>query len=63
MIRNSKRNGRGIFYYQDGSYYSGNWKDNQMHGKGSLYYSNGRLAYEGHWFMDSFHGKGKIYND
>lgn len=33
-----------------------------MHGKGSLYYSNGQLAYEGSWYMDSFHGKGRIYN-
>ena len=34
-----------------------------MHGKGSLYYSDGKIAYEGQWLMDSFHGKGKIYND
>lgn len=63
QIKNGKRNGRGLFYYNDGSYYEGYWRDNKMHGKGSLYYSNGSLAYDGNWYMDNFHGKGKIYND
>ena len=34
-----------------------------MHGKGNLYYSNGKTAYEGSWYLDDFHGHGKIYND
>lgn len=34
-----------------------------MHGKGNLYYSNGKLAYEGDWRMDEFHGYGKVYNE
>lgn len=62
-IKCGKRNGKGLFYYNDGSYYEGYWRDNKMHGKGSLYYSNGSLAYDGNWYMDNFHGKGKIYND
>ena len=57
------RNGHGKFYYQEGSYYDGQWKDNKMHGQGKLYYSNGALAYEGQWYMDEFHGLGKVYND
>ena len=56
------RNGFGKFYYNEGSVYEGNWKDNLMHGKGNLYYSNGKLAYEGDWRMDEFHGQGKVYN-
>lgn len=33
-----------------------------MHGKGNLYYSDGKIAYEGDWRMDEFHGSGKVYN-
>lgn len=29
---NGKRNGQGTFYYKDGGYYQGNWKDNMMNG-------------------------------
>lgn len=57
------RNGRGKFYYQEGSFYDGEWRNNNMHGMGRLYYSNGKLAYEGEWFTDQFHGRGKVYND
>lgn len=57
------RNGKGKFYYQEGSYYDGEWKNNNMHGYGKLYYSNKKLAYEGEWFIDQFHGHGKVYND
>jgi hypothetical protein len=32
------RNGRGKFYYQDGGYYEGMWRDNKMDGWGKLYY-------------------------
>lgn len=46
------RNGFGKFYYKEGSVYEGNWRDNLMHGKGNLYYSDGKLAYEGDWRMD-----------
>ena len=34
-----------------------------MHGKGTLYYSNGKVAYEGDWKEDEFHGVGKVYNE
>ena len=61
-MKNGKRNGKGKFFYQDGSYYDGFWKDNKMHGEGSLYYYNGRLAYKGQWYLDDFHGKGEFYN-
>jgi len=46
------RHGQGSFYYQEGGYYEGNWKNNKMNGFGRLYYDNGRLAYEGQWYMD-----------
>ena len=62
-MKNGKRCGKGTFYYKDGTYYKGTWKDNKMHGKGCLYYANNVLAYEGGWYMHSLHGSGKIYND
>lgn len=57
------RNGRGKFYYQDGGYYEGSWKNNKMDGYGKLYYEGGKLAYEGYWLQDEFNGLGKVYND
>lgn len=57
------RNGRGKFYYQDGGYYEGHWRNNKMDGFGKLYYEGGKLAYEGYWSQDEFNGQGKVYND
>lgn len=57
------RNGRGKFYYQDGGYYEGQWRNNKMDGEGRLYYEGGKLAYEGSWAQDEFNGAGKVYND
>jgi len=34
-----------------------------MQGKGTLYYSNGRIAYQGEWKNDSLSGKGILYNE
>lgn len=59
---NGLRHGQGIFYYQDGGHYEGEWKFNKMNGYGRLYYQSDRLAYEGQWLDDQFHGKGKLYN-
>jgi len=30
------RNGYGVFYYNEGGKYKGNWINNKMHGKGTL---------------------------
>jgi antitoxin component YwqK of YwqJK toxin-antitoxin module len=46
------RHGRGKFFYQDGGYFDGEWKKNQMHGWGKLFYEGGQLAYEGNWAHD-----------
>lgn len=48
------RHGSGKFFYQDGGYYSGDWFENKMHGKGVLSYSSGVVAYDGDWHMDKF---------
>lgn len=46
------REGYGTFYYKDGGYYQGEWKQNLMNGNGRLYYDNDHLAYEGQWYND-----------
>lgn len=33
-----------------------------MHGKGTLYYADGRIAYQGDWRNDALCGKGILYN-
>lgn len=60
---NSKRHGKGIFYYAEGGYYNGEWRDNTMHGYGKLYYPSGQIAYAGYWFQDKFHGYGELHNE
>lgn len=34
------KNGEGIYYYLDGSYYEGKWKEDKCHGKGFEYYND-----------------------
>lgn len=60
---NGMRDGKGKFFYKEGSYYDGEWLKNKMHGYGVLYYPNGMVAYEGEWKEDEFDGKGIVYND
>ena len=57
------RSGYGIFHYNGGGKYCGDWKDSKMHGKGTLYYADERIAYQGDWRNDSLNGKGKLYNE
>lgn len=35
-----KKNGEGIYYYRDGSYYKGNFVNGKKCGQGSLTFSN-----------------------
>ncbi len=56
------RDGYGKLSFSDGAYYEGQWKDNSMHGKGTLYYSEENKAYEGEWFEDKFNNFGHLFN-
>lgn len=62
-MKDGQRHGFGKFYYKNGGYYEGSWRNNTMNGKGKLYYDNGKLAYDGQWYQNEFHGIGKVYND
>lgn len=33
-----------------------------MHGKGTLYYANNKIAYQGDWIEDHLWGYGTLYN-
>ena len=54
------REGLGNYFFNNGSYYKGEWKEGAKHGKGKLeivdYY-----VYEGEWRDDMKHGTGEQY--
>ena len=54
------REGKGIFYYNDGGRYEGDWKNDVKEGKGIGYFNNGN-RYEGDWKNDLKEGKGIFY--
>jgi len=56
-----------ILYYSGNRFtvgvkYVGGFKNNQMHGHGSLSYDN-KLIYYGQWYKSTKHGKGISYNE
>ena len=60
QIKNNKREGKGIFYWNVGDRYKGQWKNDLKEGKGIYYYNNGD-RYEGDWKNDLKEGKGIYY--
>lgn len=57
-----KKQGRGLFTYEDGSKYEGDWEDDVRCGFGSLTTKIGEIEYEGEWVNDKFHGNGNLHN-
>lgn len=47
-----KMQGKGVYYYSDGSVYDGMWVAGKMQGKGSFIYPNGN-KYDGDFFVSS----------
>ena len=60
QILNNKREGRGIFYFNDGDKYEGEWKNDFRHGKGIFYYNEGD-RYEGDFKNNKRDGRGIYY--
>ena len=48
--------------YEEGSFYEGNFHNDNMSGKGTLYYHENQPAYDGEWCEDQFHGAGILFN-
>ena len=60
QMLNGKREGKGIFYYNDGGRYEGNWKNNFKEGKGIDFFINGN-RFEGNFKKGKREGKGIVY--
>jgi hypothetical protein len=60
---NHKREGYGIFIYNNGEYYRGQWLNDKRDGKGILYYENKKIKYQGEFLNDEFNGNGLFYFD
>ena len=41
--------GKGIYYFNNGEKYDGEWKNNLKEGKGIMYDKNGKLKFDGEW--------------
>ncbi|MEM6718201.1 MAG: glycosyltransferase family 39 protein [Bacteroidota bacterium] len=54
--KDDKRNGFGIYVWEDGQKYEGNWKDDVRHGKGTLSFENGETL-EGTWTAGKLNGE------
>jgi len=55
-------NGFGVYDFDDGIQYMGQWKDRKFEGIG-LVYTNGDLYYDGNFSNGVFHGRGKVYQN
>ena len=60
QVVNGLKEGKGIFYWNDGDKYEGDWRNNKIEGKGIYYYKSGN-RYEGDWRNDNREGKGIFY--
>ena len=49
--------GYGVFVWEDGRRYEGDYKEDKKHGRGAFYWSDGRI-YNGEWANGHQHGFG-----
>lgn len=52
--------GIGLYFYDDGSKYEGEWFRNMRHGRGKMLYKSGDV-YEGEWELDKRSGAGVLF--
>lgn len=57
-----KRQGKGVFQYNEGYKYEGNWQNDEMSGYGVLTCADGKVLYAGDWNKGKFDGRGTLYN-
>ena len=53
-------NGNGVFSWEDGKKYIGNYNDNIKQGYGKLFWNENKY-YEGEWLNNKPHGEGMYY--
>ena len=58
---NGEKNGKGIYYYEEGMKYDGEFVKNKKEGKGKFYWDE-KTTWEGNWVNDKMSGEG-IYKD
>jgi hypothetical protein len=49
--------GRGVYAYPDGRTYTGEYKDERPHGRGTETAADGSILYDGYWTLGEFVGK------
>jgi len=54
------RKGYGIYHYENGDIYEGEWDNNEKSGVGEYIYSDGSV-YRGEWLNDKKQGKGTLF--
>ena len=57
---NGKKEGKGLYIYQNGCKYEGYFRNDKKEGSGIFYYTNGD-RYKGNFQDGNFHGKGTFY--
>jgi hypothetical protein len=62
MFVKGKKCGKGLFKWNDQSYYTGDFKDENFHGYGEYYWPDGRI-YKGTWANGVMEGQGYLYHE
>ena len=52
--------GKGVFIWNNGVKYIGNWKENNMNGEGVLFDRNNNFIFKGKFYQGKKYGKGKL---
>jgi len=59
-LKNGKKEGKGIYIYENGCKYEGYFKNDKKHGSGIFYYANGD-RYKGNFYEGNYQGFGIFY--